>query len=455
MDTLQPKLTQGSIVKSLTLFALPYLAANFIQALYGAVDLAIVGWFTDAAGISAVSIGTQVMQIVTSLVSGLTLGGTVLIAQYFGARREQDVRHTISTMLGMFAAAAGAFTLIMCLACGGILSLLQTPAQAFTQAYQYVLICSLGILFIFGYNAISAVLRGVGDSKSPMLFVGIACVCNIVLDLLLVGPLHMGAAGAALATVASQAVSMVIAIVYLRRRAFLFDFKLKSLRIHREQATRLLKLGLPISLQESLVHLSFMIITAIVNNMGVIASAAVGVAGKFEGFAMLPATAFAAAISAMVAQNMGAGEKGRAEKTLYAGIAIAFGCSVLFFIWAQVAPVSILAIFKADALVSQAGAQYLRSFSYDFMLVAFVFCMNGFFNGCGRTTFSMVNGLLSTFLVRVPLALLFSNLWPASLTGIGLAAPLASFVSIVVGFVYIRTRRWMRGSIGAVPDETA
>ena len=435
-------LTEGSIGRRLITFAIPYLIANFVQALYGAVNMAVVGWFANSAGISAVSVGSQVMQIVTSMVSGLTMGGTILIAQYFGAKLEKDTKETISTMLTMFAAAGVGFTAVMFLCAPWVLSLLQTPPEAFEQALSYVRIASCGILFIFGYNAISAMLRGLGDSKSPLLFISIACLTNIALDLLMVGGMGMGPAGAALATILSQAVSMCLAILYLTRRDFIFDFKLQSFRMYKDKALKLLKIGLPVSLQESMVSVSFLFIAAIVNSLGVITSAAVGIAGKFTNFAMLPATAFSGAISALTAQNMGAGQPDRAKKSLLIAISMALGCGFFFFLWVQLVPQSVLHIFKADPQVTAAGIAYMRTFSIDYLLVAFVFCMNGFFNGCGRTVFSMANGLFSTLMVRVPLAYFLSRYIPGSLSGIGLAAPLASSTSLIFGLIYLKMGRW-------------
>lgn len=444
VEQTKQSLTEGGVYRTLLIFAVPFLIANLIQSLYGAVDMAVVGWFSDAAGISAVSTGTQVMQIVTSLVSGLTMGGTILIAQYYGAGKTQDAVETIGTMLTLSLIAAVIFTGAMLLATDPILRALQTPAEAFSRAHDYVVIASCGILFIFGYNAISAMLRALGDSKSPLIFITIACICNVVLDLLFVGGFGMGPAGAALATILSQGVSLLCAIFYLRKRSFLFDFKLRSFRITKNKMMRLIGLGLPVSFQETMVNLSFLFITAIVNNLGVITSAAVGVAGKFESFAMLPAAAFSGAIASIAAQNMGAGQPKRAKDSLKASILLAFIASLFFFVWVQVAPHTVMALFKADEAVSLAGAQYMRSFSYDFMLVAFVFSLNGFFNGCGCTKFTMINGVASTILIRVPLAYLLSITIPDSLVGIGMAAPIASAASIVAGLWYLRTNRWQK-----------
>ena len=437
-------LTSGNVYKTLLSFALPFMIANFIQALYGAVDMAVVGWFSSSASIAAVSIGTQIMQILTSLISGLTMGGTILIAQYVGAKRDDDVSKTVGTMFTLFAAAAIVFTVLMAISTKAFLNILKTPVEAFADVNAYVMICAFGIFFIFGYNAVSAVLRGMGDSKRPLIFVAIACVVNIAMDILLVGGMGMGAAGAALATVASQGISLILSVIYLRKRDFVFDFRLKSFKVHQDKMKKLFKLGLPVSLQETTVSLSFLFIAAIVNSLGVVASAAIGIAGKFEMFAMLPATAFSGAVASITAQNIGAGQPERAKKTLKASVIMAFVCSLAFFAWAQLSPESIMRIFKADVEVTLACSQYLRSFSFDFMLVAFGFCLNGFFNGCGRTAFSMVNGILSSVFIRVPLAYFLSVYVTEGLLGIGMAAPIATLVSVVVSLVYLKMGRWRR-----------
>ncbi len=440
-------LTEGKIYHTLLRFAVPFLLANFIQALYGAVDMAVIGWFSDAAGISAVSVGSQVMQIVTSLVAGLTMGGTILIAQYHGAGAVQDTKETIGTTLTMFGVCGLVFTVLMLLLTKPILLAMQTPSEAFDQAAGYVTVASCGVFFIFGYNAISAILRALGDSKSPLFFIAVACGINIVLDLLFVGGFHMGAAGAALATILSQGSSLFLAVVHLSRRDFIFSFRWKNFKIHQDKAWRILKIGLPVSLQESLVNFSFLFISAIANAMGVVASAAVGVAAKFESFAMLPAGAFSGAIASIAAQNIGAGKPERAKKSLNASILLAFCSALVFFLWSQLFPTSILQIFRAGPAVAAAGAQYLRTFSFDFLLVAFGFCQNGFLNGCGRTTFTMVNGVFATLVLRVPLAYALSKWIPSSLLGIGLAAPAATLVSVTVAFFYMRTGRWQKTAI--------
>lgn len=440
----EASLTKGNIYTTMIKFAIPFLLANLLQALYGAADLLIVGWFSDSAGLSAVATGSQILQTLTCTIVGLATGGTVLIGRFLGMGREEDVKQTIGTMLTLFAILAAALTALLLVFARPVVSLMQAPPEAFDQTVQYTFLCGCGVFFIFGYNAISAVLRGMGDSKNPLLFVAIACVCNILGDLILVGGLHLGAAGAAIATTGSQGISMVLAVIFLKRRGFLFDFRLKSFGIRRDKAAALLKLGLPIALQESLVMLSFLFITAIVNQMGVAASAAIGVTEKINLFTLLPPTAFSSAIAAMVAQNMGAGETGRSRRYLRIGILFSLVFGVTCFVWLQLSPQSAMGIFTTDQAVVAAGSQYLRAFSIDCILVCFMFCLNGFFNGCGHSAFSMANNLLSTFLVRVPVAWLFSRIAGATLFEIGLAAPLASAVSIVIAFVYLRTGKWKK-----------
>ncbi|SCG99665.1 Staphylococcal virulence regulator protein A [uncultured Ruminococcus sp.] len=437
----QNDLTQGRILPSLLRFAIPFLLANFVQALYGAVDTAVVGWFSNDAGISAVSIGSQVMQIIQAFMVGLTTGGTVLIAQYCGGQKRQDVSQTISTMLLTFTVFSLILTGVMFLSCDGILFLLQTPKEAMQMAREYVMVCSAGILFLVMYNAVSAVLRGTGDSRHPLIFIAIACVTNMILDVLMVGGLGMGPAGAALATICSQALSMVVSLLFLKRQTQLIDLHWKRLRLSVEKLKLVFQIGFPISLQDTMVHISFLIIAAIINHMGLIASAAVGIANKFEGFAMLPAAAFSGAIATFAAQNMGAGKPERAQKGLHWSIISALLPAVLFFLWSQLLPETIFAIFNASPEVTEAGVSYLRSFSIDFLLVAFVFSMNGFCNGCGKTTFTMINGIAATILIRIPVSYIVMTL-NGGLFEVGLAAPLASFLSIVVAFFYIRTGKW-------------
>lgn len=435
---LEQNLTEGSIYKSLINFAIPFIIANIIQALYGTADLLIVGLFTDTAGLSSVAIGTQVMQIINGLITGLTMGGTILVGQYYGAKRNKDASDTIGSMLcsGIFISLL--MSGLMFILTKPLLNILQTPQEAYIDAMNYVLICSSGIVFIFGYNAISSILRGLGDSRRPVYFIAIACVINIVLDLILVGVFNMRAAGAALATVVSQGISMILAVRYLSKRKFIFEFKRENFTIKKDKLLRLLKIGVPLSLQEVLLWASFLVIAGIANNMGLAESAAVGIVAKFEVFSMLLPMSISYALSALTAQNIGANKLQRATEALKVSISISFVCSLFFFIWAQAHPQSIMGIFKADIDVVKAGSDYLKTFSIDFMLVAVKFNLNGYLNGSGRTNFTMINGIFSSVLVRVPIAFFITSGLQRGLIGLGLSAPIASVTSIIVSLVYIR-----------------
>jgi len=443
--TEEQNLTKGNITPQLIRFALPYMAANLLQALYGTADTVIVGQFTNAAGLSAVAIGSQFMFLINGLIIGLSMGGTILIGRYFGAKQNKDITETIGTMFTLFGAISLALTICLLMLVHPVTMLLRTPPEAFAQTEDYIFISVLGIAFMFAYNALSAMLRGFGNSKSPLIFVAIACVCNIAGDLLLVAVFGMGPAGAALATILSQGLSALLAVVYLKRRNFRFDFKLSSFRVNTQKLKILLILGLPMSLQMSLTTVSFMFIMATVNQMsGVLGSAAIGVSAKLNGFTMLPPQAFSAAISAMVAQNMGAGRPDRAKKCLHVGISVSLVFGIISFGALLLYPREIIRMFTPERELIAVTALYLRSFSLDCILVCFVFCLNGFFNGCGHTYFSMGNNLLAAFLIRVPATWLFSRLPGATLFTIGFAAPLASVASIFIGIIYLKFGKWER-----------
>ena len=370
-------LTQGNVVRQLITFALPFMISNIVQSLYNVADMLIVGRFGGAVGISAVNIGGQVTFIITNIVIGLSVGGTVVIGQYMGSRDRKSAVESISTMMISLLAAAVVITVAMMILATPILNLIQTPPEAFAQAREYLQITVLGSVFIFGYNALSAIMRGLGDSKRPLYFVTIACVVNIVLDLILVGYFGMGARGAAIATIVSQAASMVLCILYLQNTDFMFDFRLKSFKFHADKFRMLMKVGIPTSIQNVAVNISFLVMTSLVNGFGVKASAALGVISKYNSFAILPAIAVGSSVSAMVAQNIGAGEIKRAQHTMYIGIAVALVISLPIFIITQLFPEQIIAVFDNDPEMIQAGVTYLNTLSLDYIIVPFIFCVNG------------------------------------------------------------------------------
>lgn len=430
-------LTEGNVLAVLLRFSVPFLIANIIQALYGAVDLMVIGRYCEPAHVAAVSTGTQVTQIITSVITGLTLGGTIIVGRYIGMKDEKGAGRAIGTILSVFAIFAVLLTGVLLLFCDTILTLLKTPEESFVFAGQYVRVCFAGIIFICGYNAISAVLRGCGDSRRPMYFVAVSCVLNIIGDIVLVKYAKLGVTGVALATIGSQAISMVCAAVYLNRRNFLFRFRLQNFRIHKVHLKELAQVGIPISMQEITVRISFLFLTSVTNSLGVYAAAAVGIAGKYDVFAMLPATSVASALAAITAQNYGAGKLKRAKTSVLAGAAFAFAASGAFWLWAQISPQSMIRIFSDDAAIIEAGIPFFRSCSYDYLAVAFVFTLNGYLNGRAKTIFTMASVCFGALCLRIPLVWLAFRYCPENLAVLGAIAPLVSAIMAVYTFVYV------------------
>ena len=441
-------LTRGNAFWNLLTFTLPFLAANFLQVLYGAVDLIIIGHFGGGSiGVAAVASGCEVLHLLTSLIMGVTAGATVLIGQYFGAGDTENLRRSVGMTLSFSFLLALVLTAVTFLLAPYAVHWIQTPEEAVEPTLRYVWICAAGLVFVVGYNALSSIFRGYGNSVAPLIFVGVSCGLNIAGDLFFVAGLKMGVAGAALATTLAQAISMAAALWYLRAGDFGFRFIRRNFAIRWDLAWRYLKIGVPIAVQGSMVGLSFVFIFAIVNTMGVAAAAGYGICGRINGFAMLPAFSFSMAMSAITAQNIGAGKPYRALQTLWLGV----GCTMAFGVVAltvlQIWPRWAIECFidpageGAEAAIV-AGCQYLRSVSWEYVLVPIVFCTNGFFNGCGRTFFSMCNNLGFTFLARVPASYILGTLPGATLFELGFAAPLASFASNVVALLYLRSGRW-------------
>lgn len=443
----QNNLSKGNVVKQLVLFALPFIISNLIQTLYSVADMIVVGRYNGTVSMSGVNIGGQVTMIMTNLAVGVSAGATVLIAQSVGAEKTKRLQNIIGTLMSSLLILAVIMTVIMLAFQGPILRLIKTPAESFREASSYLVVTALGTIFIFGYNALSAVMRGMGDSRSPLYFVTIACLTNIVLDLLFVGVLHQGAIGAGIATVISQGLSMVLCIVYLIKRKFVFDFKLSSFRIDKVELRAILKLGVPISVQNLISNLSFLFMTALVNSIGVTASAAVGAVGKYNGFAILPAIAMNAAISTMCAQNMGAGREDRAKKTCLTGMIISITISYLIFIFTRIFPAEILGMYAEDEELIRVGLPYLSAFSIDYLLVPFAFSMNGLFIGAGHTTYSLFSNILAGIIIRMPMAYLFCVVLDMGLFGVGLAVPCATLSSIILNLWFLLSGRWKKRTI--------
>ena len=439
--------TEGPILGPLIRFAVPVLFALFLQAMYGAVDLLVVGKFAEAADVSAVSTGSQLMQTVTGLISGLAMGITVFLGQKIGEGNGQEGGRIVGAGIWLFAVIGIAFTFLVAGGASGLAAVMQTPAEAFSRAVSYIRICGLGILVILAYNLIGSIFRGIGDSVTPLVTVAIACVFNIAGDLLLVAVFHMGSAGAAIATVAAQGVSVLISLGMIRKKELPFALHREDIRRDWILIRRILWVGVPIALQDLLVGISFLVILAIVNTLGVTASAGVGVAEKVCAFIMLVPAAFMQSMSAFVAQNRGAGKPERAMKGLVYAIGVSFLCGAVMGYTAYFHGEMLTGIFARDADVIAAGADYLRAYAIDCLLTCFLFCFIGYYNGMEQTRFVMLQGIFSAFCIRVPVSFFMSRQVPVSLFRIGLATPCSTVVQIVMCLLYLRSPA-MRGITG-------
>lgn len=437
--------TQGSILKKLIPFMIPILGALVLQAAYGAVDLLVVGRFGSTAGLSAVSTGSQILNLVTFVITQLAMGITVLIARYIGEKSTGQIGELLGGAITVFAIISAALFVVMVFFAKPLAVLMQAPQEAISLTTVYVRICGGGIFFIVAYNVLAAIFRGLGDSRSPLIFVAVACVVNIIGDLILVAGFHLDAAGAAIATVAAQAVSVVLAIVLLKKKDLKFGIQKKDFRIN-GQCKRFLKVGLPLALQEFLTQMSFLALCAFVNKLGLEASSGYGVACKIVNFAMLVPSSLMQSMASFVSQNVGAGKPDRAKKSMFTGMGLGVIVGVVVFTCVWCFGDVLTSIFTTDAAVIQKGTEYLRGFAPETIVTAVLFSMVGFFNGYEKTVWVMFQGLVQTLLIRLPLAYVMSIQPHASLTRIGLAAPVATSFGIVLNVIFylIFTRKMDR-----------
>ena len=439
--------TQGSILKKLIPFMIPILGALVLQAAYGAVDLLVVGRFGSTAGLSAVSTGSQILNLVTFVITQLAMGITVLIARYIGEKSTGQIGQLLGGAVTVFAIVSAVLFVVMVFFAKPLAVLMQAPQEAISLTTVYVRICGGGIFFIVAYNVLAAIFRGLGDSRSPLIFVAVACVVNIIGDLILVAGFHLDAAGAAIATVAAQAVSVVLAIVLLKKKDLKFGIQKKDFRIN-GQCKRFLKVGLPLALQEFLTQMSFLALCAFVNKLGLEASSGYGVACKIVNFAMLVPSSLMQSMASFVSQNVGAGKPDRAKKSLFTGMGLGVIVGVVVFICVWCFGDVLTSVFTTDTAVIQKGTEYLRGFAPETIVTAVLFSMVGFFNGYEKTVWVMIQGLVQTLLVRLPLAYVMSIQPHASLTKIGLAAPVATCFGIVLNvifyLIFTRKMEWER-----------
>ena len=429
--------TQGSIFGKLIQFMIPILGALILQAMYGAVDMLVVGHFGTTAGISAVSTGSSILNMVTFVLSQLAAGVMILLGRYLGERNHARLGTLIGNAIAFFLVIAVALTLILVCFAEQIALLMRAPAEAVELTAQYIRICGAGCIFVVFYNLISCIFRGLGNSRLPLLFVGIACVVNIAGDLLLIAVFKMNVAGAAIATISAQAVSVILSLLIIRKQDLPFKLSLGDIRFGSE-IRPMARIGIPLALQDLLTNISFLAICAFVNRLGLDASNGYGIAQKINSFIMLIPSALIQCMASFVAQNVGAGKEDRAKKGMYYGMAVGFSIGLFIAAFAFFRGDLLAAVFAKDPQAIAKAFEYLRGLAPEAFLTCILFSFMGYFNGHSRSAFVMIQGLIQSFLIRLPMSWYMSMREGASLTGIGLAVPVSTLVGIVLCWMYYR-----------------
>lgn len=444
--------TNGPILSKLLRFMLPVLLALFLQALYGAVDLAIIGKFAQTASVSGVSMGSQVTTGLTNIVAGFATGVTVLLGQYIGQGKKKNAGEVVGNSMILFAALAILITVLMIIFAVPVLRLFNIPEEALSEGKIYVRICSGGFIFIVAYNLLGGVFRGIGDSTTPLITVACACVINIIGDLLLVGVFGMAASGAALATVFAQAFSVAISLLMLKKRGLPFEISKSSFVINFTLIKRMIKLGLPLGIQEIFITASFLILSAVINTLGLVASAGIGVGAKLMTFILLFPSAFMQSLAAVVSQNIGANKIKRAKKALADAIIVSLCFSLVLFYLGFFHGEFFAQIFTNDPEVISAAAEFVKDYAIDSIFTSFLFCLVGYFNGCQKTTITLIQGIAGVC-VRIPAAILIKNSAYASIFTIGLATPISTVTQIIIcGIFFIVTDKKISRTYGEYAD---
>ncbi len=426
------ELTSGSVMKNLLFFSLPYLLSFFLQTLYGMADLLIIGQFGSVADTTAVSVGSQVMHMLTVMIVGLAMGATVNIGQAIGGRDNRRAALFTGNTVTLFMGLSSVLTLLLLVLRRAIVSAVSTPADAAAGTVDYLTICFIGIPFITAYNIISAVFRGMGDSKSPMYFIAVACAANIALDYLFIGVLGMGPAGAALGTVLSQAISVIISLIVIKRRSTGLALTKADIRPNKQIIGKILKIGIPVAMQDGFIQIAFMVITVIANRRGLNDAAAVGIVEKIIGFLFLVPSSMLSAVSALGAQNIGAQKPERARKTLLYAIFIAAGFGGTVAVIMQFLSSGAVSLFTDSAVVTRLGGEYLRGYAWDCLFAGIHFAFSGYFCACGKSGISFMHNMIAILLVRIPGAYFMSSMFPGTLYPMGLATAAGSLLSALI-----------------------
>lgn len=431
-------LVDGPVLSTIVKFTIPILLSILLQIAYGTADLFIVGQFSDVANVSGVSIGSQITLLFTNFCVGISMGTTVLIGKYLGAKENDKAAKVVGASIVLFTALALICTILMVGFSDFIIGSMQAPKESFGFAKSYLIITGIGCVFIVAYNVLGSIFRGIGDSKTPLIAVAIACIINIVIDVILVAGFNMGANGAAVATVIAQAFSVLLSVVIIKKNGLPFEFKKVYIRWNKKYVKGIIKIGAPTALQLVLSNFSFLVISAILNSMGVAASAAVGIVSKIVGFVLIVPMAFGQSMSAFTAQNIGAKRMDRAKKALVCSIVLSAIYGIITGYLSYYHGHIFTNIFNPDYETGLAAIDYLKAYAPDCILVAFMFTFAGYFNGRGNTTYVMLNGVAAAFLIRIPISYYFSILESPSLFMIGLAIPISTTFQIVAYVLYYR-----------------
>lgn len=433
---MERNLTTGSVFKNIVIFSLPYFLSYFLQTLYGLADLFIIGQYEGVASTTAVSVGSQVMHMLTVMIVGLAMGTTVSIGRAVGAGDKKRMSACVGNTVTLFMLVSVVLTAALVLLVDPIVSVMSTPAEAVDGTARYLTVCFIGIPFITAYNIISSIFRGMGDSKSPMYFIAVACAANIALDYLFMGAMRLGPVGAALGTTLAQAISVLVAFIAIRRRSVAVSRA--DLRPRRDVMGQILGIGVPVALQDGLIQIAFILITVIANLRGLTDSAAVGIVEKLISFLFLVPSSMLSTVSAIGAQNIGAGDYGRAKQTMWYAIGIAVGFGVIVSVLFQFIAEPVVGLFTPDECVIAAGGQYMHGYIFDCLFAGIHFCFSGYFCACGKSMISFIHNISGVALVRVPGAYLMSKMYPATLLPMGLATAAGSILQVLICIVAYR-----------------
>lgn len=434
---MERNLTTGSVFKNIVIFSLPYFLSYFLQTLYGLADLFIIGQYEGVASTTAVSVGSQVMHMLTVMIVGLAMGTTVSIGRAVGAGDKKRMSACVGNTVTLFMLVSVVLTAALVLLVDPIVSVMSTPAEAVDGTARYLTVCFIGIPFITAYNIISSIFRGMGDSKSPMYFIAVACAANIALDYLFMGAMRLGPVGAALGTTLAQAISVLVAFIAIRCRRSVAVSR-ADLRPRRDVMGQILGIGMPVALQDGLIQIAFILITVIANLRGLTDSAAVGIVEKLISFLFLVPSSMLSAVSAIGAQNIGAGDYGRAKQTMWYAIGIAVGFGIIVSVLFQFIAEPVVGLFTPDEGVIAAGGQYMHGYIFDCLFAGIHFCFSGYFCACGKSMISFIHNISGVALVRVPGAYLMSKMYPATLLPMGLATAAGSILQVLICIVAYR-----------------